>query len=177
MKMNQRGLLILMAGIAGFVGSLISNQFFGARVVSAQTNADRIVVAKRFQLVDENGRLRGFFSADPDGTSLLGLCDRSGKARIALAVKPDGSPSVNVYGVNAEEQVAIGVAGKTVGLTISTDNQERAFLGVSEDGKSGVGIFAKGGRRLWVRPDIELAHGSTQDNNCSVCVVGCCVGC
>jgi hypothetical protein len=57
MKM-ERGLLILLAGIAGFVGGVMSNQFFGTGVVSAQTNVDRIVRAKRFQLVDDNGHLR-----------------------------------------------------------------------------------------------------------------------
>jgi hypothetical protein len=134
------------------VGGVMSNPFFGTGVVSAQTNVDRIVRAKRFQLVDDNGHLRGFFSADRDGTSILSLCDKNGTPRAALAVKPDGSPSVNVYGVNAEEQVTLGVVGKTAGLTISRDNQERAFVGVSPDGKSGVEIFAKDGRRLWGAP-------------------------
>jgi hypothetical protein len=82
MNMDRRGLLIL-AGIAGFVGGVVSNLFLGTALVSAQTKVEKVVMATRFQLVDGDGHLRGFFSADPDGTSILSLCDKNGTPRAA----------------------------------------------------------------------------------------------
>lgn len=152
MQVNQRLQFMLLAVVGGLMGGISSGYLLHTGAVYAQPGTERAVVAKRFQLVGDDGQLRGFFSADADGTAILSLADKKGKPRIGLAVKPDGSPSVNVYGVNGIQQVTLGVAGNQAGLSVRTETSDRAFIGVSSGGNSRVEVFGRDGKRLWGAP-------------------------
>lgn len=80
-----------------------------------------IVQAKRFVLVDENGKIRGIFDAmenngNPtfllqdkngtpradllllkDGSPALRMWDKAGNGRVIVTLKPDGSPDLRMF--------------------------------------------------------------------------------
>ena len=55
--------MILVAALAGFIGGLISNQFFETRSAFAvkEPKYKKVVIAEEFRVVDKNGRVIGSF--------------------------------------------------------------------------------------------------------------------
>ena len=151
MRLDRRLQSMLLAVVGGLIGGFTSEHLLHPGAASAQSSAARTLTAKKFQLIDDDGQLRGYFSAEADGTTLLTMADRKGRPRVGVAVKPDGSPSVNVYGVGGAQQVTLGVAEDVAGLVVRTDKNESAFLGIL-NGKVGVEVHGSGGKRLWGAP-------------------------
>ena len=175
MQVNQRLQFMLLAVVGGLMGGISSGYLLHTGAVYAQPGTERAVVAKRFQLVGDDGQLRGFFSADADGTAILNLADKKGKPRIGLAVKPDGSPSVNVYGVNGIQQVTLGVAGNQAGLSVRTETSDRAFIGalpvVIQESKYLVETENVCGVHL--EPRWNAVHFNTREDHHRIRDVGC----
>jgi hypothetical protein len=65
----------LLSLLAGFVGGLVSGQLGLTRIAGARADQPpiKVVTAKEFRLVDEQGRVRGTMTVDKDGDARLRL--------------------------------------------------------------------------------------------------------
>ena len=66
----------------------------------AGSQKQSIVTAEQFVLQDKNGKERGRFIADYNGSAGIALRDSNGKIRFATTVKGNGDTSLNIYGKN-----------------------------------------------------------------------------
>jgi hypothetical protein len=79
--------LVLLASLAGCSAVVLG---------SADRIAPETVRAPRFEMLDEAGRVRGYWRVTDDGSSALTLYDAAGQARVALAASPSGASEIAV---------------------------------------------------------------------------------
>jgi hypothetical protein len=97
MKKKHMAVLVLAALMAGLAGGMISSQILNVQPALAETNPriSKIVAAKAFQLMDEDGNVRALLGLRSMGVGIW-LYDKSGKALAALEVVEGGTGSVTI---------------------------------------------------------------------------------
>jgi hypothetical protein len=131
MAMTSRQFRVLMAltVVSGLVGGAASNLLVQGAPAVAQVGGavQEVVRAKRFEVVDDQGRSRALLSVLPDGSPGLTLYDGAGKQRAGLGLLPDGTPRLALH----------DAAGK-----------QRAGLTVLPDGSPGLALFDAAGKAI-----------------------------
>jgi hypothetical protein len=94
------------------------------------------VQARRFVLVDQNGKVRTELSIRPDGGPALRLFDQNGKARVGLRVMTDGTAGIMLCDQNEKIRGQLRIlADGNLGLILADENgKNRAVLDVHKDG-------------------------------------------
>jgi len=95
------------------------------------TAAKSEIKARRFVVVDAQGKLRALLGVGDDGTPELSMSDVQGKPRASLHVAADGRP--------------------TLGMS-DAQGKPRAVLGVAADGAPRLGMFDAQERKIWSAP-------------------------
>jgi len=93
-KLARARLINRLLAVLG-IGVLLVIWFFSSGTPTAQEKFMDEVRAKRFVLVDENGKTRAGFSVFNEGTLLL-LNDKDGKKCISMDLTTD-KPAMNIY--------------------------------------------------------------------------------
>lgn len=120
------GVLILLAG---FVGCLQQT-----RILSNE----QVVRARRFEIVDKKGNVRGAIGADEgDGASYFVLKDREGRNRVQIIVEPSGLAAVALRDEQDRQAIALTLDPDRIAALAAWDrqNNERASLGLAPNGQ------------------------------------------
>ncbi len=125
--------------------------------VRPDANTQDVVRAKRFEVVDDNGKTRGVFEVVPDGKARLMLFDEDGNTRGTFAVARNGVV-VGLFDGNGKTRASLGVTPDGASsLSLSDKHQKpRMSLSLLPDGKSGMVITDGDGKarvKLAVQPD------------------------
>ena len=85
--------------VSGLVGGAVSNLLLrgGPAMAQAGGAVQDVVRAKKFQVVDDQGKKRAALGLSDDGGPALLLYDADGKKRAGLFLASDGSPSLSLY--------------------------------------------------------------------------------
>lgn len=130
-----------------------------------------VVRAKRFELVDDTGKMRALLAMHPDGSPGLWLLDTAGKARGGLFVATDGRPTLSLYDAAGEPLAMLGVLpdGSWGLWLVDATGTPRAALGVRPNGTSGLALSDAAGeaRALLATsadgsPDLQLRDAAGQ---------------
>ena len=98
MKKKHTAVLVLVALMAGLTGGIVSSQLLNVQPAVAETSPSiaKIVAAKAFQLVDDDGNVRALLGLRSMEGVGLWLYDKEGKALAALEVLSGGTGSVTI---------------------------------------------------------------------------------
>lgn len=89
-----------------------------------------VIRAKRFELVDDDGNVRGAFALVAE-RPILSLKDAYGEMRVALCITSDGQPTLSI---------------------MDADGEQRAMLTLTENGEPRVVLSDAQGEVIWVAP-------------------------
>jgi hypothetical protein len=91
MSSKQHGVTVALALVSGLVGGTVSSQFFVGVPVFAEKapQETQVIRAERFEVVDEDGKIRGELGLRSDGVPILRLYDEDGAPRVGLSPKGD----------------------------------------------------------------------------------------
>lgn len=138
MKRREYVLMLSIAMLFGFVGGLISGCIIKSSPVLAQnpTQPDKVIQAKRFEVVDELGNVRAVLGVEPDRY----VINARNKLEDAISRLPETSPlavqyrrilkqiaTANRVGLSIKNSQAT-LQGIYLGTTISTKPPEAEFI-------------------------------------------------
>lgn len=98
----------------------------------AKSGVPEVIRAQKFELVDEEGKVRAVLGLGRDGAPNLDLSDAKGLKRATLALLPDGSPVLMLSDARGEERATL-TGGRSLTMRDETGG-ERATLKVRYDG-------------------------------------------
>ncbi len=101
-----------------------------------------VVRAKRFELVDGQGKVRALLSVQPDGASRFEVLDKDRKARAVLRLYPDGTPVLEMLTAGGEPRVSLAGSESMPSLGMGWKGQQ--------GGKLNLGFNAGGVPQLYM---------------------------
>lgn len=115
-------LMLLLAGLFGFVGGIPSG-----RLQSAKAAAEpQIVRASRFELVDRSGRTVAALGRNQTGEVVLTFDGAGGRELAAFGLHHDRSPFLNLMGKDGK-----------IRLTLSLGRADKPLLGMGDEREEG----------------------------------------
>ena len=154
---------------------LVGGRLLGPGVVMAQDKAAaEVVKAKRFEVVDAQGRVRAALGFTEDGKQVLNLSDEAENVRASLRLAPDGSPVLGMRDAAGKAQIMLAMTkeGQMLGMSdgagnlqaqlfaqsdgqsaliLHDQNNPRAILALESDGPS-LKLYDKDGKVAWKAP-------------------------
>jgi hypothetical protein len=119
-------LALVLALVMGVVLAVVGPAGADPEPPAAQT----LVRARRFELVDEAGRVRGVVTTD--GGPRLVFYDEQGRHRLALALHAEAAPGLELFTAGGSHAVQVRhVNGDSILRLHDTDGRERLALTVS----------------------------------------------
>jgi hypothetical protein len=133
MTSRQFRVLMVLTVVSGLLGGAGSNLLLqgGPAVAQAGGAVQEVVRAKRFEVVDDQGKRRAALGLTADGSPAFWLYDATGKTRVELHVLPDGSTDLLLYDAAGER---------------------RAWLGLTPDGSPYLWLRDTAGKVIWHAP-------------------------
>ena len=118
------------------------------------TAAKSEIKARRFVVVDAQGKLRALLGVGDDGTPELSMSDVQGELRASLHVAADGRPTLRMSDAQGKSRALLGVTadGSSALGIFDAQGKSRAVLGMTADGSSALGIFDAQERKIWSAP-------------------------
>lgn len=118
--------LALFAGAALGLG-------FGAWKGAFSDGTPGVVQATRIVLVTEDGRPRGEWFVDPEGSARFSLMDREERERLLLTVRNGGYPGISLANAAGQRRVALGLLPDETTSLVFADGGgiPRAILGLT----------------------------------------------
>ena len=108
------------------------------------------VRARKFVLVDGDGKTRALLTVDEDGPR-LGLTDESGKARAELRVAKNG-PTLNLSDKNGNARAGLSVLKDGPVLDLDKGSGKTRALLTVEEGGPGMRLYGENDKILWSAP-------------------------
>jgi hypothetical protein len=143
---QKRTATMLVIGMVGAVALGVAGIALTQSAVGSGT-----IVAKEFQLRDDDGAPHGTWRIQEQGTSTFTLNDLNGVERIRLTVLPDGAPGLALADAKGRSRVVLSLLPDLTGSLVFADDDgnTRAVLGLSPDGAATL-VFADiaGGSRV-----------------------------
>lgn len=119
---------------------------------------DGLVTARRFVLQGIDGRTRGEWLVEDDGTSRIVLSDPSGGQRMMLTVQAGGTPGLSLSDAAGNRRIVMGLLPDATSTLVFADaaGEARAVLGMSPDERADLTFADQDGRpRLSLGVDRE----------------------
>ena len=121
-------------------------------------SADQVVRARKFELVDREGRVRGVLGDLGFGSVGMSLRDGEGILRVGLSVVPDGRAVVSFFHKDGKPRAALGVGpnGSPAMLLTRGDGKRQIELAYAADGGARLRMVAtkgQAGAALGMFPD------------------------
>ena len=153
-------LLIVLSLAGGAAGRVLSHVFFGERSALAERThqAEKAawvdtVIAKNFQLVDDEDNIRGIFSLTSSGRLYLDLRDTESVLRAELFLDPGGKAGLSLFDAQGEERSRLSVepTGTPMLAFYDAPGTARAAFGLKPGEIPSISFFdRKGNRRALV---------------------------
>ena len=160
-RQNTQAMLAAFAmGIVALAASAWA--MYGGGAVSGGGD-DGLVAARQFVLQDAEGRTRGEWLVEEDGTSRIVLSDPSGAQRMMLSVLGmEGSPGLSLSDREGNRRIVLGLlADQSSNIVIAdADGTPRAVLGMSGEDRTDL-ILADRLGRTRVSLGVDAEGGST----------------
>lgn len=164
MSSKQQGMTILLALVAGLTGGLLSSQFLSGQPVFAQRQLEhkKVLRAEIFELVDDEGNLRGSLT-EQNGSVVLRLAGKRSSFLNAFLTRTSADLELGTY-AKGKISVHVGTKGFQISLADRLDPARvRAVLGdvnlqdevtgqIETRGPSSLVLFDEDGRVLWKGP-------------------------
>ncbi|MDH3222473.1 MAG: hypothetical protein OEO23_02055 [Gemmatimonadota bacterium] len=121
-----------------------------------------LVTGSRFVLQDRQGRTRGEWLVEEDGTTRIVLSDRSGGQRMMLSVLGEGTPGLSLSDQQGNRRVVMGLQADQTSNLVFADAQgiARAVLGMSANQRADL-IFADRDGQARVGLGVDAEGSST----------------
>lgn len=156
-------LSVLLMGVVAGAAAVWANP----SLLTQREGRGDVVTASQFVVRDAEGRDRGTWGVDDDGTARLILHDQEGQDRLNLTVLPSGFPGMSFANQDGERRVVLGILPDETSNLVFADAEgvPRAVLGVSraqsanllladQDGVSRIGLALDGsGNGSMLLPD------------------------
>ena len=157
MERKQCSLTAVLALVAGLVGGVVSSQFFIGFPVFAEkkANAQKIVEAEEFRLVDAHGKVLGGLRVTPSGEAELALFSAGGANGVVLTLEDEGGTWLFMLDKNGKKRARFGLALSefpTIELFDRGGRKRRAVFAISASDKPYLAFFDKGEEILWASP-------------------------
>jgi hypothetical protein len=106
-----------------------------------------VTESSKFLLRDGDGRIRGTWGMNGDGSVLLALQDSGGRDRLRLSVLPDGSAGLAFVDSARQSRVVLGLLPDQSSSLVLADGggKTRTVLGLSPSGASTILFADRGG--------------------------------
>jgi hypothetical protein len=126
-----------------------------------QGDAESVIAAEQFQLIDKEGRIRAVLELDNEQPGLF-LYDQEEGLRAYLCLDEGGAPFLDMLDKGAIPRVMLGVNGGESNLDLyDKDGRGRAQIYVqADDAGPGLALFDRAGR-----PCVMLDVGEDQEGN------------
>lgn len=146
MKLKHYIFVLLLAGMTGFGGGILSTHLLAKRSASLPTPLE--VSAQQFNLVDKDGKVRARLSlATPSGQPGLIFKGESGKVQSVFGLSDTGEPILTMDGRNGSNTTINGSS-----IVIGKKSGDRIGMQVNENGDSFLALHDKNGN-----PRVELS--------------------
>jgi hypothetical protein len=147
---------LLVLVVSGLVGGLLGSWLLPGRAALAQeqAGAEKVVTAKRFRLVDDQGRGRAALGFDEGGDPSLRLYDAAGKDRACLAISGGVSPQLGLFDAKGKMRAFLWLLadGSPALWLCDAAGNERACLSLTADGSPRLERIDAAGKMLWPAP-------------------------
>jgi hypothetical protein len=143
-RLRRQGLFMLVA-VALLLGLAVSIVVVAARH-GMPGFVPEITEAKKFLVRDSEGRVRGAWGTNEDGSVQLVLQDTEGRPRMRLSVLADGSPGLAFVDTANHSRLVMALLPDETSTLVLGDRggKTRTVLGLAADGASTL-VFADGG--------------------------------
>jgi hypothetical protein len=137
MKNKQNWPLLMLATV---VGGIVANQF--ATKVAAAVGHEKVVRAEQFVLVGPNGVQRAVMRVAA-GAAVLAMFDGTGRDRAEFRVPNDGGAQIGFYDKTGSQRVVVGETpvGRSGIAIYATGGRQIATLSVSEDNQASLTLY------------------------------------
>jgi len=171
MDKKQYTLTVVLSMLTGLLGGVVSSWFLGSGVAE-------VIKAKRFEVVDKDGKRRAELSLivgepflrlnDKRGQyrvelgvvsgGYIGLVDQNSMIRVGLGLGKDGEPGLSLYDKNGKGRAALRLnENGEPGLRLNDKNgKSRALLGLLKNGEPYLALYDKNGKP---RASLRLLDG------------------
>jgi hypothetical protein len=153
--------------VTGWVLSLVVVVFLGVAVRQTLAQPD-VLRARRIEVIDAAGRVRGGLGIQQDGTSELFLADSTQRRRIRLQVFVDGSLELGFYDAKGGGRAALtafaegtarlmlqdGTRRRRIFLTVLADGSQLTPWDIARQGNAGLMVLPNG------RPALSLVDAT-----------------
>lgn len=134
-----------------------------------------LVTGSRFVLQDAEGRTRGEWLIEQDGTTRIVLSDASGGQRMMLSVLGEGTPGLSLSDQDGNRRVVMGLQSDQSSNLVFADAQgtARAVLGMAANQRAdlifadrngqarvGLGVDSEGGSTMFLPEETPPAEGN-----------------
>lgn len=151
------------------IGAVIAMWFFSSGSPIAQNSVMNVVRAKKFRLLDDNGKTRAILNMMADNPS-IGMTDENGNCRIALHLFKD-EPSIELSSKNGLITLRTSNDGPVLYMynkIYNNNNQPNLMLSARKEGPVLVMNDKNGKMRLWlnmgdVGPQVVLMGENEED--------------
>ena len=135
---QKRTTMLMAIGLVGAVAISVAG-FGTARAVAGSER----IVAKAFELRNEDGVPHGTWKIQDNGSAVLTLNDRNGIDRVRLSVLESGAPGLALADAKGRARVVVSLLPDLTGTLAfaDEDGNTRAVLGLGPDGSATL-VFA-----------------------------------
>lgn len=135
------------------LGLLLAFFLLGAIVHRDEQQVSNEILARRFVLVDQDGRRRAGLGI-ADGAAILSLIDATGVPRAAFGAAANGAPSLTLFDDRARAAVTLRLtADRASGILLDDEaGRTRAALGLLPDGSPILALADADGSPLFAQP-------------------------
>ena len=159
---KQAGQALTAAFAMGMVALAASAWAVFGNQDSRSASDEGLVTASRFVLQDAQGRTRGEWLVEGDGTTRIVLSDPSGGQRMMLSVLGEGTPGLSLSDQQGNRRVVVGLQADQSSNLVFADAQgtARAVLGMSANQRADL-IFADRNGQARVGLGVDSEGSST----------------
>jgi hypothetical protein len=129
------GAILALATVAGFIGSLLA-QNFGLAQADPSVASQKALVAGELRLADESGRTRLLLTLVRDQPRLF-MLDDNGEYRLEMGLGSSGEPHIWLRDQEGAAKVQVALTGKGLPSFTLADQRgrDRAVLALSQEGE------------------------------------------
>src|SRR5712692_8737214 len=149
MSKKQYGVVLVVAVVAGLVGSVVSSWFLMGSPVFAQKapQHEKVLQAEKFEVVDRDGKLRAVLGTDPSGSVNLLLYDRAGKQGAGqFGMLPNGNSGLLLYDQAGKIRATLQLLDGEPSLDLSGKDEKPRVQLFTTDGEPRLRLLDQAGK-------------------------------
>ena len=174
---KQASRALMVAFVMGLLAFGASAWAIVATANSGIAGDDGLVAGSRFVLQDPQGRTRGEWLVEDDGTTRIVLSDRAGGQRMMLSVLGEGTPGLSLSDQQGNRRVVMGLQADQSSNLVFADGAgtARAVLGMSANERAdlifadrngqarvGLGVDSEGSSTMFLPEEAPAPAGGNQ---------------